>query len=273
MLLNGIDEMEVYSDKGEWMQSQMSHIYWILWGASSGSKTPHSAPLWFLPCIFIAYIYFYGVLKLHKREYQIIVCTIGLFSVELIRTNVAIKYFGTTLPWHIETAIVGAVLMYLGHMIRELDILSKIRDNIALIGWAVTIGFYCLYMNWGEVALAGASIGEPIYFVLQSFLIPIVIVLFSEKISTSRLGGFFAYLGNASIIAMGFNYYLNRHSAFFWRENPWLSNFEFTWWMKVIVVIAEICLMSCIWNKIKGVFKQICIYQKENKKYGNEYSR
>ena len=54
LILNAINELSKYTEINDWLDSQIYHTGWIIYGSYVASQNPRSTPLWFLPCLFIS---------------------------------------------------------------------------------------------------------------------------------------------------------------------------------------------------------------------------
>ena len=105
---------------------------------------PNCAPLWFLTCLFISYIFFWFLIKqecLIKRVVQVIVQILVL----LIICGVEEKYNITQLPWHIDVALVSSVFMLVGYELKDNIFLEK--NNIWLNIGYFSIGTGLILIN------------------------------------------------------------------------------------------------------------------------------
>lgn len=76
---------------------------------SYDTDLPNCAPLWFLTCLFVTYIFF-RILIFHKNRYYAIVCLV-IYSIVLWAVIFVEKKTGIDeLPWHIDVGILASVL-------------------------------------------------------------------------------------------------------------------------------------------------------------------
>ena len=115
LVLNGIHEIVKYKEFEEWLKSQVLHTGWIVFANGNGSETPHCTPLWFLPCLFLSCLILYWLLRLRPVG-QAVMCLV-LFGVN--RMFHMMIPGSRTMPWHLDVACVGAVLMLVGYYIKS----------------------------------------------------------------------------------------------------------------------------------------------------------
>ena len=100
--------------------STIKHIFWIIYSWGSAERMPNCSPLWFLPCLFICSIYFYFLLKIENSYLRFVICVLASYLALFLS-----KYNVPQLPWHIDSALLGMVFMYIGYNLRKKRILYE----------------------------------------------------------------------------------------------------------------------------------------------------
>lgn len=126
----------------------------------------NNSALWFLTCIFICNLLLYLILKISKSYKIRIMIVILLVSVGIIMN----EFFTILMPWSIDTACICIFYMYLGYILKNIDIKdisikSKYVFYISLIlyislsfinrGVNISIGIYRNYILFIIASLNG----------------------------------------------------------------------------------------------------------------------
>ncbi len=246
LFLNAINELSKYPEVNDWLDSQIYHTGWIIYGSSVTGQNPNSTPLWFLPCLFISCFILYFVEKLSwGGQIGIYLC---LFGINRVIFYTIPEITPKTLPWHMEVALIGAVLMGIGYHIQKHEALNVIEKNRMVLLVVLMAGILGDCINYRKVGLASNRVGNPLAFLICSIAMTLTLLILSHKILKTAVGQFLAFCGNSTMIFMGFNYYFNTMSAKLWKKIPVLNNYKYTWWMKSIVVISLLVLTSYLWK-------------------------
>lgn len=115
-------------------KSTINHFLWILYNYRTAITSPNCTPLWFLIGLFVATIYFYGLLNIKKISIRFVLCVVGFVICSIIKEHVPFY-----LPWHIDSALVGMSFMYVGYIIKTRDLLFN-----ELINWLTVILFFII---------------------------------------------------------------------------------------------------------------------------------
>lgn len=59
------------------LASTARHVFWIFYAIGDKARTPNCTPLWFLPCLFLCCLLFYGLQRIPKESLRWAVC--GVF--------------------------------------------------------------------------------------------------------------------------------------------------------------------------------------------------
>jgi hypothetical protein len=203
IILFSIDQLIVMATGGE---LEICKITGLLYGKISFLKsydaehillTPYLRPLWFLPCMFIAFVYYklYLIAKTHSNISGYIVLTIPIIF-SMICTKLPYQ-----LPMSMDVAGVMCVLLLLGKKLKD-----HIFMNLSSLCMSILIFILLAYVN-GENNLSVCYYGKN--GVLSALLIvPISILYFlilsnvfmrSERFFVVKI---FAFLGRHSLRLM-----------------------------------------------------------------------
>lgn len=247
LVLNGIHEIAKYKEFEDWLKSQVLHTGWIVFANGGGAETPHCTPLWFLPCLFLSCLILYWLIR-QKPVGQALLCLV------LLGINRAFRYGipgSRTLPWHLDVACVGAVLMLMGFAVKKRGCLEYVKKHPVMIAVFLFVGLWIDVMCKGGVALASNNIRYPAAMLLCSACMTVGIVSLSEMIHSTIAGHFFSFCGRSSMIFIGFNYFLNTVMSILWRAIPGLDQYKFQGMFNFITVTIGLLLMSFVWEKLR----------------------
>lgn len=229
----------------ELLTSTIHHIFWIFYSWGSAARTPNCTPLWFLPCLFIASIYFYYLLKIKSISLQIVMC------VSAIVLDVVLYIFKVPqLPWHIEIALIGAVFMYVGLKMKEFKIMERIEHRIPFIIIGMILGFYCIFTN-PRIDINSNTLNNVVLLYAGSVSVTFSILLLC-KYYVKRCT-FLEWFGRNTILIMGFNCAINMYTKGIWVIILKLGNkVNLTWWMLSIADVICCMIIIWIWGKIRA---------------------
>lgn len=156
-----------------------------------------NAPMWFLPCMFISYLWTYLFYIKQKSNKRKIVVLVIFFALSTILTFSPIM-----LPWSIDTSFLLAILIIIGYECRRLFLFTNIR--ICLI----TLPLWLLLLHF----CGGSNISIGIYGNIGAFsIIPFACIAIAEtytlaailkKVENTYLAKALAYIGRNSLRLM-----------------------------------------------------------------------
>ncbi|WP_027206301.1 acyltransferase family protein [Butyrivibrio fibrisolvens] len=227
--------------------STLKHIFWILYSGATASRTPNCTPLWFLPCTFLSCIFLFLLYELNNYIYRVFLCLVGSIIVLLTDyTNAPI------LPWQINIALLGMSFMYIGHIIREKNVLDSIHEYRIVYIILALVGGYCILSN-NNVDLAANMIGNIVLMYIGALSISILVLLVSRRyLYKFRILELF---GKNTILFMAFNYTINGYSR--WVFLTVLHFDSYPWWLITIMNLFVLWIMCIIWNEIKKKYPKI----------------
>lgn len=225
--------------------STAKHILGILIGVSTNNLMPNCTPLWFLPCIFLSTLYLYFLLTFKKKPVQILMCLCGLCIVSLLRFINAPQ-----LPWHFDTAIMGSILMLIGHEIKYRKLLTdnKLKPLYVCLLFIVGIIFISINISIKKIDMNNNIYGDFAFMFCGSISISYVFMWICSHIKECAI---ISFIGRGTIIVMGFNYFFNTVIRFIWRHIPKAQEEHCPWWL---LSIATTILCYCtiyMWNLLQ----------------------
>ena len=120
--------------------STLSRTPGYIWGVIYGHSQylPNCAPLWYVPCAMVSYAMFELIMRVKSKVGRVVIslCYISMYTFEQM-----VVPGGFQLPWHAETALLGATFMYIGYeLIKILPTILCGYYDIAM-ALALLIGF------------------------------------------------------------------------------------------------------------------------------------
>ena len=149
--------------------------------------TMWNSPLWFLTCMFVAFLLFIPFQRINNRTYRILLA-IGYIFITRLLENLPIL-----LPWSFDTAFLMAFFIYIGTIIKEKEILRKIPiwAIIVMLGLYVLLFIYC-----GKTNISVREFGRSLWLMIPVALIgSVLVVKVSDWISPFRLSSILEEIG------------------------------------------------------------------------------
>ncbi len=156
-------------------------------------------PLWFLPCFFLSHLLFYPAFKM-KSTFMGFYFVFCFFIAVLLNDLYRFKpyYF-----WHIDISFLGVVLMYIGFVIKQKNLLDK-PISIPVIFILLSISFLLSYNN-KDINLYSHNITHIDILIIESSLTTFLIMYLFKKYVVSN--HFLATFNNKFVFC--FNFFMN----------------------------------------------------------------
>lgn len=226
--LNGFTMLQLYKEAKD-------SIIWVLYSYSTKARMSTSVPLWFLPCIFLSTILTYLFLKVKNRVLRGTVIAMGLMI------NVALKIYKAPpiLPWHLGVAFVGAFFMIVGYYGKRAIDENATENNMAMILILSIIFLFCTELT-GKVDVNVRNYGtHPFLFIVGSTAMSMaLILLFKNYLPNSKV---LTFLGQNTLVIMGFNYTINYYSSVIWKSAHLNSVIPYNW-----IVVCLLDIVACV---------------------------
>ncbi|WP_042330692.1 acyltransferase family protein [Desulfosporosinus orientis] len=159
-----------------------------------GKRVLWNDPLWFLICLFIVEIIFYGVSQLPDRKYSFL----GLLIITLL--GFWLSYKNITLPFGLSIAFIGTSFYGLGDFVsssRSPRISKMVIVSCILISFIIPI-----YFNT-TVSMYFMRYGNPIYFYISALVNIYLYLKLSQRLQyINFVSNIFQYLGRNSLIIL-----------------------------------------------------------------------
>lgn len=257
LIINAASESMTKSG-GEWIRSTAMRLLWLIYSWGSASKMPNCSPLWFLPCLFLSSVFFYlfwtcGGFEqraLKKMKIALLCGAVCVFSAFYCAVK-DVKH----LPWNVDTAVIGAVLMLFGFMCGRENVVERFPAELTYP--LMIIGLGVIYKNQGINMNSSNYNNIVLFFVGACATSLALLALFRHTpAGKSRLLQFY---GKGTIIVIGFNYAVRSLVNYLWKLQPYISG-KLHWAVQSLIITIICGLMMLVWNLLKKRFPQIAIF-------------
>lgn len=256
LLLNAIRE-SLSMGKRELLVSTGKHFIWLIYSYGTGNRMPNCTPLWFLTCLFLSTVFLYIFLqclkKMPDKHIYIYICSISVVVGTLHVMNNLTKH----LPWNLDGAVIGAVLMLVGHLWRKENTVEKISlcGSFALL----VIGLGTIYVNEPMINLNTSEVSNPLLFFVGSIVTSLAFFALFRQYYRVRLP-LLEYIGRNTIIVMGFNYVVKTFVNYCWSLIPAFDGIKIRWDVQCVLVFLLCLIIMVTWSLLKKRFPRIAIF-------------
>lgn len=174
----------LYSRIGLYLKRPEENIMFF----SSGNQ-----PMWFLTSLFTSFLMYYVLLMVKTERKRMALAVVFLIASFLAR------YLPILLPWSLDVAMVGALYIYVGRMMRKYDVLNHIKPLYALLL------LFCTYMVVhyinGMENMSMRVYGRLLFFSVYCGVAgSCCLFWFSKAIQNTRVGGGISWIGQNSLV-------------------------------------------------------------------------
>lgn len=171
----------------------------------------HNAPLWFVPCLFVAEVSFYWISKL-PDWFNLIVCFI-LATISHCLTVYVHSFDLRAMPWSIDIAMLALPFFSVGYLlikrIGHAKIVATINKKPAIYLGIATLLYACAYIiniNNGPTSLGRSHLYNPFLFYPDAFMgaaaTVIVSILLSDIFAKVKIWRHILWFGANSLVAL-----------------------------------------------------------------------
>lgn len=192
-----------------------------------------NAPLWFLPCMFLVYVWIYGIFQPIKSNKGRVIMVIFFLLLSL-----ALSYCPVLLPWSLDTSFMFSVLLLSGYKWR--NEIKNIDMRICLLTLVLWVILFTIHGN------SNISIGEYGRYGFISYFVFILAVLCEtyslsgilQSIEKTWLVKVLAYVGRSSLRLMCIHLIIYiKYQGFVTHYIPSLSNNRYAFLLGALFVI------------------------------------
>jgi len=228
--------------------SLKKYIFGIIYSRGMVVWMPNCSPLWFLTCIFVATNIFYIVNKLKSKINQCL-CVIGYVCIALFLFSIEpyLPFNLGKLPWNISTAFLSVVFLWIGSILRKINIKEITNKMIIIYGiLSFAFGLLAILLNpIKNVSFDNNKYGNFFLMFTGAILCSVglgCLVMACKWVRESRL---LKYFGKNTVIIMGFDYFSGTIGKLI------LEKFGILNWVSLsIFKILLIWFVIFAWNKI-----------------------
>ena len=213
--------------------STAKHIFWIFYAIGDKVRTPNCTPLWFLPCLFLCCVLFYGLQRIPKEPIRWAVCAVfcgAAFWMSAARLP--------QLPWHMDTALLGTGYMQIGLAARKLRFPQRVPLPVLVSAGAAAVGFFCIEKN-ELIDLNSMALQNIALTLIGSVCVSAAVFLAFYKFYRGR---FLAWLGRNTIPVFAFNYAVNAYLRWIWAAL--FPNTALSWWLLTLLDVPCLCAIA-----------------------------
>lgn len=216
---------------------QLRYLGGILYGYANMTWMPMCSPIWFLVSIFLVKTLYAAVflrLDSEKRHVAAAVCALAAYGSSLLPLP--------RLPWNLLPSLFGVFFFHIGAWMGEKDLVSRLRGNRKWLLWGTAAAVLCL--NIAADNLVGMN--ENTYGNLGAFLL--TSLLYSLLLMTLSPGrqGLLTWIGQNSMIFMGFNYLMRAYMIEVYYFIPFVRNYPIHW--TVLFAMVTLALTAIAWS-------------------------
>lgn len=248
--LTGRSHLPSYIDMG-------NHILNILYGNSSGLF--FNVVLWFLPCLFITKVLFWGIYKLFPTSKQL---SVVLIIISIIGYITSLLFPGIKLPLGIETAITAVVFFgvgYLWHLYGQ-SVSQKINLSsplliLILLMIMISLAQINFQMYGYQIDMRLNKYSNFFLFYIAALSGIFAVVLFSLKVNSQRV---LEYIGKNSLTLFVWHIivftYLSQFTHMF-IDNKTFTSLRNYYIAPIFTIVATILILTGlkIYQKIKKI--------------------
>lgn len=248
IIISNMIEYMVIDKRQEAQRYLMVQLQGMLLSKSSSEWMVNFVPMWFLPCLFICSIIFYIVTSCkytYKKTHIQRIIIIAMVTINCIIIGADLKPF----PWQLDTTLFAVPFMYLGYIIKQKEWCLE-KKYVLLF---VIIGFIFGVINPGYVHFLFNRYGNVLFMFVSAICTCLALFYIAQYIIKKNC--FLEFLGENTIIIIGFDYYIDHvigRVAMALGADYYSKEYAF---IRAIEVIAALLLITFIYNKLKNKFK------------------
>lgn len=233
--------------KGELQIPATQPLLGIFYAVGVGQwRIPLSAALWFLPCLFVTELLFWGIGKLCKQNKLKIACALLVAGIAGYMDSTFIRF---RFPWSMDVALTAVVFYGMGFVLKE-DVVKKKNtafwDKMVMAGACYALlAFFCFFNRGAD--MNGNHYNNPGLFYAAAFFGIYGTIGVSQMIPSNRL---MAFIGRNTLLIMGLHgmalFVLKIIFNLCWKTTPPLGSISLA--SGVALSVAQIVLLvPAIW--------------------------
>jgi len=230
---------ELYCGKFSFAQ-QLRYLGGTLYCYANMSWMPMCSPIWFLVSIFLvktAYTALFLRISSGKRHIAAAICALLAYGSSLLELP--------RLPWNLLPSFFGIFFFHIGTVLGQKEVLSQLRKNRKWLAVGIPAALACLPMAAGNlVGMNENTYGNPGVFLLTSVLYSILIMAVCPERKS-----LLTWIGQNSIIYMGFNYLMRAYMVEIYYFIPIIRNYPIHWTVYFGMVLFSLTVIAYIYQR------------------------
>lgn len=220
--------------------SPIDNLIGVFYAQGGQSYMDWGIPMWFLPCIFLVFI-FYGLLQKIPNKIVRYIVSIVLFIIGFSW----IKITNLHLPWSIDVALVALLFYSIGNLIKKWIIKLSNKKAILFMIVLFVIHVITFYYNQLKIDMYRSIYGNESLFLISGITGSIAYILFFKLVPIFK---FFSYLGKHTIILLATHIRMLTLIKLVFYLTLGITVFEFNEWQKIGLSVLQIVLIiPVIW--------------------------
>lgn len=245
--------LELLKNRGGGYSVSTTFRYLLAGVYSHDTAMPNCAPLWFLTCLFVAYIFFWNLITKKKMITQIIWGVIYMASL-IILYRVEAYYGITQLPWHIDVALIASLFMLVGYYMHKCENkIDKIKKYLIIICLFIFMaGSIIIFIN-GRINMVQNQYQNIILFIIGAAMLSFAIMTLCRLLYVKlnpNIKKALMYWGRDTLIFMGFNYTINLILRQIFKAVHMEQSMAYSV-IDIIVVMAGCSIAIAVWHVIQ----------------------
>ena len=220
--------------------SPIDNLIGVFYAQGGQSYMDWGIPLWFLPCIFLVFV-FYGLLQKITQKTIRIILSIVLFVIGFSW----IKITKIHLPWSIDVAFVALLFYSIGNLLKKWISNISNKNAILFMIFLFVVHVISFYYNPLKIDMYRSIYGNELLFLVSGITGSIAYILFFKLVPIFK---FFSYLGKHTIILLATHIRILTLIKLVFYLTLGMTVFEFNEWQKVgLSTIQIILIIPIIW--------------------------
>lgn len=194
---------------GQWtIEEAALKLVGIIYGRSA-MLSQGSGPMWFLTALFSSYVLYLPIHRAKKKSYRI--CLICLYA--LIITALYTTQF--LLPWNLDTAFVGAILIHTGYCCKKHSVFGTPLSKSSIITCIAAIPIYisCVNINGSGWNMFNRGLGSsgflsPILFLCMGISGSYLLCILTLCLDKLKLSSLLATIGRHTLTILCSHYFI-----------------------------------------------------------------
>ena len=221
---------------------------------SNMQHMPNCSPIWFLLCLFIAFLLFYWLMKM-KDRYALFFAIVSMMICYYLST---ISHRYTDYPFKFPVFLMGVFFMIMGYFLRCM--INKNGENNTNLAVCIII-LLCAcsieLISDNALGMNENNYGNIVLFLITSIPISYSLIILSKHLCKRIECRFFAWLGRNTMYVVGFNYFCRDLATELYYLIPIIRTYVISYIPLFVItfILCLLCILIC--NGLMGVCKTV----------------